>query len=64
MTWSATKVFGPQVYMANEIEREERVPKLRRSLAPSATMEPNKAREFLRELRVQAAQDLRRRGEK
>lgn len=59
MTWSATKIFGPQVYMALEIEREERVPKLRRSFAPRATLERQRALEFLRDLRAQAAAQLK-----
>lgn len=59
MTWSATKVFGPQVYTVGDVEREERVPKLRRSLAPRATLERQRALDFLRDLRAQAAADLK-----
>lgn len=55
----AEELLGAQGYMANEIEREERVPKLRRSLAPRATLERQRALDFLRDLRAQAAADLK-----
>ena len=61
MSTKADELLGEQRYTGGEVEREERVPRLKRNIAPRRTMEPNRAREFLRDLRVQAAQDLRRR---